>query len=298
MKCKNISVVRIWEGLGNQMFQYAYARALQEKHEQTVYLEGRRIFRERLPYEDTKVERKCLLPNFQITLKFIKPSYLTGWRYLEQKTPFQKLRYYLARQALGKYKFYNDFADITAFHKELMEPTGNAYIMGHFLNRKYFEPIREILLREFTLKKELHIPQSLKAVLESGQAISVHIRRGDYLHVSCVQAVNREMQKGRYYQRAMEYCAKQMQEPTFLIFSDDIAWVKENVLCPGRRILVSEMGLRDYEEMMLMSLCRANIIANSTFSYWGAWLNQNKDKTVIAPKHWMPSILPATWIQM
>ena len=89
-----------------------------------------------------------------------------------------------------------------------------------------------------------------------------------------------------------------MREPVFLIFSDDIAWIKENISCPGRRILVSEMGFRDYEEMMLMSLCRANIIANSTFSYWGAWLNQNKDKTVIAPRHWMPSILPTDWIQM
>lgn len=280
------------------MFQYAYARALQEKYGQTVYLEGRRMFRDRIPYEDANTERKCQLHHFQITLKFIKPSYLTGWRYLEQKTPFQKLRYYLAQQGLGKYKFYNDFADITAFHKELMEPAENAYIMGNFLNRKYFEPIREILLKEFTLKKELHIPQSLKAVLESGQAISVHIRRGDYLYVGYVQAFNQEMQQGRYYERAMEYCAKQMQEPTFLIFSDDIAWVKENISCPGRRILVSEMGFHDYEEMMLMSLCRANIIAHSTFSYWGAWLNQNKDKTVIAPRHWMPSILPATWIRM
>lgn len=298
MKYKNIFVVRVWEGLGNQMFQYAYARALQEKCGQMVYLEGRRMFRERLPYEDTNVERKCLLPHFQITLKFIKPASLTGWRYLEQRTPLQKLRYYLAQQGLGKYRFYNDFADITAFHKELLEPVGNAYIMGHFLNKKYFESIREILLQEFSLKKALNIPQFLKDVLESGQAVSVHIRRGDYLHVSCVQALNREMQQGRYYERAMGYCAKQLQKPVFLIFSDDIAWVKENVFCPGQRILISEMGFHDYEEMMLMSLCRANIIANSTFSYWGAWLNQNKDKTVIAPKHWMPSILPTDWIQM
>ena len=98
--------------------------------------------------------------------------------------------------------------------------------------------------------------------------------------------------------RAMKYIASKQKNPVFLIFSDDIEWVKENFVCPFKNLYISDMGFNNCEEMMIMSFCEHNIIANSTFSFWGAWLNQNEEKEVIFPKHWLPSIIPKGWIPM
>lgn len=289
-------IVRIWEGLGNQMFQYAYAKLLQKSGKQKVFLEARRIYRNTLPHEDMSVERKCGLHHFNISLKFIKPDYLSGWSFLERKSFVQKIKFRLAEHGFTKYKFANDFENQCEYNGQLLRLTGNYYVMGHFFHRKYIEPIREELLQEFTIKNGKKWPKTLNDVLEKDNTISVHIRRGDYLYADCAQVLNREMQKGRYYERAIQYLTDRMKEPVFLFFSDDIEWVKEHFTCEYKHIYVSELGLKDYEEMMVMAKCKNNIIANSTFSFWGGWLNQNPDKIVIAPKHWMPSIIPNGWV--
>lgn len=291
-------VVRIWEGLGNQMFQYAFARSLEKKTEQKVYLEGRRIYRKSLPGEDLKVDRKCSLVHFNLKLKFIRPEYLSKWEYLEQRTLFQKLRYVCARKGLGDYGFITDHEDQCAYREDFMEIRKSMYIMGHFLNKKYVEPIKEELVKEFTLKEGFHIPEDLEEAFRSFETVSIHIRRGDYLYVEHAQAINREIRQGRYYERAIEALAGKANNPCFFIFSDDMDWVKKNFPCPYPHIYISDRGFKDYEEMMLMSYCDHNIIAHSTFSYWGAWLNQNKEKIVIYPKHWLPSIIPEGWIRM
>lgn len=291
-------VVRIWEGLGNQMFQYAYARNLQKKTGSKVYLEGRRIYRKALTGEDLIIERKCELINFNLKLKFINPKYLSKWNYLEQRTFYQKIRYSFAINGIGDYGIITDQKDQCAYHQELMDIHRNMYIMGHFLNKKYFESIKEELLEDFSLKNNIILPETIRERFKAFDTVSIHIRRGDYLYVEHAQRINREMKSGHYYERAITYIAKKIKNPCFLFFSDDIAWVKENIFCPYEHIYISDRGFKDYEEMMLMSYCDHNIIAHSTFSYWGAWLNQNKEKIVIYPKHWLPSIIPDGWIRM
>lgn len=291
-------VVRIWEGLGNQMFQYAYARMLYQKGNDKVFLEGRRIYRNSLLGEDLGVERKCGIYHFNLSLKFIKPCYLKGWSYLEKRTWFQKLQFLLAQKKIGKFLFLTDYDDQFSFHQELLTLPTNTYVMGHFFHRKYIEPIRSLLLEEFTLKEPLEVPSELKQIMEQYETVSLHIRRGDYLYVECVQALNKEMKKNHYYENAMKYITNNVKNPFFLIFSDDIEWVKENFDCDFLHDYVSDKGFSDYEELMIMANCRHNIIANSTFSFWGGWLNQNPERIVIAPKHWMPSIIPKSWIQM
>ena len=291
-------VVRVWEGLGNQMFQYAYARMLQKSGDQKVFLEGRRMYQATLPHEDLSVERKCGLHHFNIALKFIKPDYLSKWKFLQRKGIFQKARFWLGERGLIKYNFANDFENQCGFNEKLLQLTGNYYVMGHFFHRKYIEPIREELLHDFSLKNEKKWPRELYDVLEKSNTISVHIRRGDYLYADCAQTLNREMKKGRYYERAIQYLTDRIENPVFLFFSDDIEWVKKNFAFEYEHFFVSELGLADYEEMMVMAKCKNNIIANSTFSFWGGWLNQNPDKIVIAPKHWMPSIIPKGWISL
>ena len=291
-------VVRIWEGLGNQMFQYAYARMLQEQLQEDIFLEGRRIYRDSLPGEDLSVERRCGIHRFQLSLKFIKPQYLAGWKYLKRKTWIQRVQFYLAQRGIAKYLFLTDADDQFSFHEGLMSVPDNSYIMGHFFHRKYIEPIRDQLLQEFTLKEPFEIPSAIKVQLENSETVSLHIRRGDYLYAKCVQTLNREMKNNRYYERAMKLIAEHVKNPVFLIFSDDIEWVKDNFECPFPHEYVSDMGFTDYQELMVMASCKHNIIANSTFSFWGGWLNQNSEKIVIAPKHWMPSIIPKDWVQI
>lgn len=291
-------VVRIWEGLGNQMFQYAYARTLQKRTSKKVYLEGNRLFKNSLPEEDLMVERHCDLKKFNLKLKFINPKYLSKWEYLEQKNFFQKCQYKLSEKGIGNYLFLTDHKNRYSFNEELIDLHKNAYIMGHFLNRKYIEPIRNELLQEFSLKRKLIISKELKDVLEEFDVISLHIRRGDYLYAECAQAINKQISKGHYYEKAMDYMIKNVKKPYFLFFSDDIQWVKENIKCHYPHAYASEMGFYDYEEMILMSYCKHNIIAHSTFSFWGAWLNQNENKIVIFPRTWLPSVIPQGWIQI
>lgn len=291
-------VVRIWEGLGNQMFQYAYARMLKERTGSRVFLEGRRIYREALPEEDVNVDRECSIRGFDLSIKFINPICLKKWNYLSRKNIWHKFKYWLSQKGIGKHQFAHDHDDKFSFHERLLCLDGNVYVMGHFFHKKYIEPIREILLKEFTPKKTSVIPKELENAIEKRNTVSIHIRRGDYLYVKCAQVVNNEMKKGRYYERAIEYIKERVDNPLFLIFSDDIEWVKNNFDCGGSCMHISGMGLKDYEELALMSRCRHNIIANSTFSFWGGWLNQNKDKIVIVPKHWMQSVVPKEWIRM
>lgn len=291
-------VVRIWEGLGNQMFQYAYARMLKEQTNNKVFLEGRRVFRDSLPNEDLSVERKCGIRHFRLSIPFIKPAYLKKWSYLGRKTILHQVKYFLSQKGIGRYQFIQEQDDKFTFQDALLNINGDAYVMGHFFHKNYIEPIKPILLKEFTLKKELVLSKELENAMDMRNTVSIHIRRGDYLYASCAQVVNNEMKKGKYYERAMEYITERVDNPLFFIFSDDIEWVKDNFACKAPCVYVSDMGLKDYEELILMSRCKHNIIANSTFSFWGGWLNQNENKIVIVPKHWMQSVVPKDWIRM
>jgi hypothetical protein len=138
--------------------------------------------------------------------------------------------------------------------------------------------------------------------LESSNAVSLHIRRGDYVD----DVKNKYLLTFglEYYNEAVSYIKQTVVDPVFYIFSDDIDWAKNNLKI-GEAIFVSSPDIKDYEELVLMSKCKHNIIANSSFSFWGAWLNQNFNKIVIAPKKWSnkfvkqySNIAPPDWIRL
>jgi hypothetical protein len=107
--------------------------------------------------------------------------------------------------------------------------------------------------------------------------------------------LNRDISHKDYYPKAITFIKDKIDNPTFLVFSDDVEWVKKNMEIGERVIYVSDMGFKDYEELAIMKHCRHNIIANSTFSYWAAYLNANPDKIVICPKRWKSEIIPSEW---
>ncbi|MGC9261061.1 MAG: alpha-1,2-fucosyltransferase [Phycisphaerae bacterium] len=161
------------------------------------------------------------------------------------------------------------------------------YLDGYWQNEKYFVRHRDTILREFTLR----VPISEKAkayqkTIQKTVSVSLHIRRGDYVR----SAVARKLYEGvcdlDYYRRALELLRHKIPDMSVFVFSDEIAWAKANLNCQ-RAVFIERCA--DFEELFLMSCCRHNIIANSSFSWWGAWLNCNAGKIVIAPRRWHKS---------
>lgn len=293
-----MNIVRISDGLGNQMFQYAFARKISILTGKKVYLDTRFINNEdeiqmgKKVYVTKKLgHRQYGLSHFKIVLQPADEKILLHWRYLQQTDYVKKILYSLS--IMNKWVWQYQKEDLN-FKKELSEirlmfPT---YYQGYFFDLKYYDDIKEILQNEFSLKDKIKLPNNLRTLLNSRNTISLHVRRGDFLKL------NRDISRSGYYGRAIKYMENRIDKPVYLIFSDDIDWVRENVDIQGERIYVSDMGFKDYEELIIMKHCRHNIIANSTFSYWAAYLNLNVDKITICPKYWKSNIIPEKWIKL
>ncbi len=245
-----MKIIKIKGGLGNQLFQYAYGRKLQIKDNKKIVFDTS-FFEKKI--KDTS--RPFLLDKFNInldTFKNIKRNKIQLF--------LNKLKDTLFLRIIKDYNFYQ--------------------------NEKYFIEIKDVILKEFILKNELSIgaKEVENTIKQTQNSTSIHIRRGDYI-------TNNKYNKHHgvcdlnYYKKAIDYIKQNTQSHLFFIFSDDIDWVKNN-LNIDNVIYVSNIKIKDYEELYLMSLCKNNIIANSTFSWWAAYLNKNQNKIVILPKQW------------
>lgn len=293
-------IIRVLAGLGNQLFQYALAKSI-EAQGQKVYLDIKKPYKDyenNLPYQ----ERKCNLSQFHISIRQINIVKMWQWRYLRRKTILDRFIYYLASQGKWSHLRIDESEFFGRYNKKILSQNGNYYLAGTFQNEKYFKNIRGILLHDLTLKKPLDLPEDIRGMLISRNVVSVHIRRGDYVqHKKIYGLCNKE-----YYVKAMEYIRDKVELPVFFVFTDDMNEVKKEKIFEKQDdvfYISSVLGLQDYEELMLMSRCKHNIIANSSFSWWGAWLNQYENKIVIAPKVWRKdltsySIAPHEWIKI
>lgn len=283
-------IVRIWDGLGNQMFQYAYARALKAGGVDVRLDCGKKydsVFKKYRKHD----KRECTIQHFRISIPVVDSCALEKYSYLYQDDARDKIRYWLGSHFIGKYKFYEE-KDLN-FSLSKKNIKGNCYVKGWFQNEKYFKNIRRTLIKEFVPCEKIKLPYDLQVALKNTESVSVHIRRGDYVKL------HQDLGSG-YYKKAFSYINKIYSNPVFVIFSDDLEWVKKNIDIEGKYIYANEGGkLKDFEELFIMSRCKSNIIANSTFSWWAAWLNQNPQKIVIAPKNkwnWAKDIIPDEWV--
>jgi hypothetical protein len=187
------------------------------------------------------------------------------------------------------------------FHSGLLKKKNNVYLDGYFQSYKYPDSIRKTLLDDFVLKNGYsQDAQKTKNDIElSGESVAVHVRRGDYSS-SCKNWNG--LCDIKYYQQGLDQIKKKYSSVKLFIFSDDIAWARENLKFDSPMVFVSRPTLSNAEELLLMSLCKHQIIANSTFSWWGAWLNQNPQKIVVAPSRWLlvsnidtSELLPSEW---
>ena len=294
-------VVNVIGGLGNQMFQYAFAYSLSRKLNRSFELDTSDFETYWHPHKSNSIWAPYQLDIFQIERELTSHNIQLRKINLLNKA-IRKLKF-IKRKFLKKGYYQESHHN---FDKNVFNIQRDVYFVGYWQSERYFKEYREELLKKFTLKAPIHMQtQKYKKMISSRNSASLHIRRGDY-----VSDVNTNNFHGvcslEYYQKAVEYIIQVSDKTCFYIFSDDLDWAKKNLGFIENKIFVESDGsMLNYEEMYLMSLCNHNIIANSSFSWWGAWLNQNNKKVVIAPKKWFndplcntTDVIPVNWTQL
>lgn len=267
-------ISRISGGLGNQMFQYAVAKAIAKKN--------RDIFKLDISFYPKQTLRKYELNQFNIEENIATEQECIKFRGKEDL--IFKVKRKLGFENKRPNEYYHE-KEITVFNKSLWDKKGNIYLDGFWQNEEYFKDIRDKILKDFTLKKDIsnEAKKYLKD-LQNSQSISLHVRRGDYVKNAHTNSVHGTCDL-KYYKKAINYTKQNVQSPNFYIFSDDIAWCKKNFNFLENKVFIDDTK-SVFDDLVLMKNCKHNIIANSTFSWWGAWMNENENKIVVAPKVW------------
>ena len=287
-------IVEMSGGLGNQMFQYALYRSMLAKGiEATI---------DKSLYRDVDHKDKIDIDKFpNVSYKEadrLLSSTLRGYGYND--SCIDKIRNKLNK---SKRNLYHEDLD-RGYQPEIFE-FKNAYLNGYWQCERYFKDIKEEIKNDFRFPCESsNDEQIVKLVkeLESCNSISVHIRRGDYLKPELI-GIFGNVCTVDYYNNAIEYIRKHVDNPVFYFFSDDMNWVKDTFKSDSYRYVNEDGAFDGLTDMYLMSRCRHNIIANSSFSWWGAWLNKHDDNIVVCPNRWINThtvtdIICDNWIRI
>lgn len=257
-------IIKCSGGLGNQMFEYALALKY-------VSL-GCKVRLDISEYEKDNPYREWGLDIFGITstenIRIDGNNFINrviGWI-------FKKLL------------IYND--KIAVFQPQIFS-FRNRMLCGYWQNEKYFVDIQDSVKKAFCFDENLLNDKNILLAREMSEcnSVSIHVRRGDYLDVAN-QGVYDQICNEEYYRRAIDLVNTKVENAKFFLFSDDIEWTKMNVWREGMRIVDWNTDTRSWEDMYLMKQCKHHIIANSTFSWWGAWLGNYNEKIVVAPSRW------------
>jgi hypothetical protein len=264
-------ITRLIGGIGNQMFQYAMARRMAYRHQETLKL-------------DITGFKEYPLRDY----------YLHQFNIIGEIATDAEINYLKTRRI--KEEFFH-------FDPWILRLQGELYLEGYWQSEKYFKDIANVIRAEFTVKAPLSgVNFELADRIKSCEAVAVHFRRGDYV-TNPVTNQYHGVCPPEYYQRAMRKLANQVSNLHFFLFSDDPEWVEKTVQfeCP-LTIVATNGNAQPHEDIRLMSFCKYHIIANSTFSWWGAWLASYPQKIVYAPKKWfnmtnlyIRDLIPEEW---
>jgi hypothetical protein len=193
------------------------------------------------------------------------------------------------------------------FNPEFVHLQNDACLLGYFQSEKYFAGYGNTIREAFRFREPLSGKnREIAEKIKSGNAVSVHIRRGDYISNQISAGIYNPVSND-YYGKAIEYIRQRVDNPEFFIFSDEPEQAKKEIDLPQATYIDWNNESDSYIDMQLMSLCRHNIIANSSFSWWGAWLSNPKDGIVIAPAQWLKNpeenirirdLIPDRWIKI
>lgn len=290
-------IVKIKGGLGNQLFQYALGRRLTHFNGQQLKLD--------ISYYDTFKLRGYELHNLNIKEDIATADDLKALGITDSKDLGSTLHRALERRRSIE-KRHRVVEQSFAFEPKVLNVSKDAYLDGHWQSERYFSEIADIIRAEFTPRQRLDATsEKMVSDIARMSSVSLHIRRGDYV----TNPVNREVYatcSNDYYLRCISEMAKRIPDPHFFVFSDEVEWVKENLDFKHPVTYVDHNSQEEaYKDLYLMSKCKHHIIANSTFSWWGAWLANNRDKIVFAPSKWFNTpkpgeqdLIPESWIRI
>jgi hypothetical protein len=294
---KRICIVKVSDGLGNQLFQYALAKRLNEQ--------GFKVIIDISWYEN--IEYRFTTRKFQLD-SFNSSIEIANQRQCSQiKSPkfivFFNSFFWKIQSLVPYFRKRHVKEQFSGYDSNIFKIPNKAYLEGFWQSPKYFQNIRNILLKEITLKSESIDIKSYKSEIQLQRtSIAVHIRRGDYTLPNSVH----RLLDGTYYSNAIKRMIEILGDNIhFYFFSDEHEFIIQQdyyLVVPYKRVVKTTSA---EEDLMLIKTCKHQIISNSTFSWWGAWLNENPNKVVISPTRWFneeknenPDLIPDEWIKI
>lgn len=282
-------------GLGNQLFQYAVARHLAELHRTALKIDISL-------YKSYELHAYSIWP-FNIQENFASSEEVMALTVRRQGIAKRVIRCVVRKPP----ELFPTYVSEKHFHfdPDILRLPDNVYLDGYWQSEKYFVDIAEIIRNEFTVKTSQDgKDKELAELIRRSESTSLHIRRGSYLLPE--YNATHGTSSLEYYFRCVECLTQTVRKPHFYVFSDDPSWVRDHLDLPYPTTFVDHNKAdRDYEDLRLMSQCKHHIIANSTFSWWGAWLCNNPDKMVFAPEKWFNApaadtkdLIPGDWYKI
>ncbi len=287
-------IVKISGGIGNQMFQYAIGKHLAIKYNTRLKLDLRFFQKQTLRNFDLNVFpiKEEIISTKELDLYFPDPS-------------FNRFKNYWKRIIKKRYGYKMILEKKFNFQPEILSAGKNVYLDGYWQSEKYFEAVGPEIRKCFQFRNEQDsYDKQLIQKIQQSNSVSVHFRLGDYIKNETTNQVHGVCSPD-YYLKALSFISDKIKDPVFFIFSDDIPWVKNNFHFSREHFYIEGNAYHSYKDMQLMSFCKHNIIANSSFSWWGAWLNDYPEKMVIAPFKWFNisdrntnDLIPESWIKI
>jgi len=285
-------LVRLYGGIGNQLFQYAAARRLAYKHKTDLKLDI-------TAYREYKI-RKYSLNVFNIKECIASPDEIERFRSVPKIIKIDG-RYYMEKkkERVVVEKHFH-------FDPEILELPDNVYLTGYWQSEKYFKDIEDIIRQEFSIKPpQTEKDKEILKLIKATQSVALCVRRGELVtNVAFYEAFG--FCKLDYYHRCISYISRIIPSAHFFVFSDDFSWAKKYLPTDFPMTFVDHIeSSRSHENLRLMSNCRHYIISNTTFGWWGAWLNRDRKKIVCVPKKWFKGfkgntkdLFPAGWVKI
>ena len=281
-------VVRLTGGLGNQLFQYAMGRYHSLRHSVELVLED--SFYIDPPADSTP--RQYDLDKYPIVARRSNAEERHAWRSYTGRISKRFRRFV---DFPGPFIYVHERPG--QFNSNVNELGDGIFLDGYWQSERYFPGIQASLYADFLpLLPMLSEDTRISAIMKARQSISLHIRRGDYVSNIAANTIHGVCGLD-YYDRAIRYMVERQTDPVFFIFSDDMQWVKKNLVINYPHVFVEHnSSTKAFQDLRLMSQCNHHILANSSFSWWGAWLNPSAEKLIVRPRTWFVGLpQTSTW---
>lgn len=289
-------IVRLNGGLGNQMFQYAAGRALADRLDADLLLDTR-AFEHALAFQ-AYTRRSYALAPFRLRARLADAAELRRWPLWVAEAG---MRLRLLRPLLRRWHF----ESAAAYDAGLGALRAPVCLVGHWQSERYFLDAAAAIRADFTLREPLGgANAALLQLARTAGSVSLHVRRGDFVSLAAAAKVHGVCSID-YYGRAINFVRERHPNCRFLVFSDDPQWARAELPLDASAVFATGNADQPEQDLVLMSACSHHIIANSSFSWWGAWLGANPAKIVIAPQQWFlnaprdaSALIPDNWVRL